>query len=190
MRWINTITAAAVLAVTAGLLLGPAPAESTEFMADRLVKRDGRVYRGSLYCKGDMWRIEHNNAGPVDVTIVRKDKGVVWLLMARTKRFKTLPLDPQSEPNCSHDLSHETARDHIGTEILEGHPTTVSEVTVREGEQDVAYYEWRAEDVQLPLRMARKDGAWVVQYKNLKVRRLSDQLFELPLHYRPLDPAD
>jgi hypothetical protein len=190
MRWFNTITAAAVMAVTAGLLLGPAPAESTEFMADRLVKRDGRVYRGSLYCKGDMWRIEHNNAGPVDVTIVRKDKGVVWLLMARTKRFKTLPLDPQSEPNCSHDLSHETARDHIGTEILEGHPTTVSEVTVREGEQDVAYYEWRAEDVQLPLRMARKDGAWVVQYKNLKVRRLSDQLFELPLHYRPLDPAD
>lgn len=188
IRWIHTTTMVAVLAAWAGLWLSPVHAESTEFMADRLMKWDGRVYRASLYCKGDMWRIEHNNPGPVDVTIVRKDKGVVWLLMSRTKRFKTLPIDPQSEPTCHHDLSHETARNHIGTEILEGHPTTVSEVTVREGEQDVAYYEWLADDVQLPLRMARKDGAWIVQYTNLKVRRLSAQLFELPLNYRPLDP--
>lgn len=186
MHWLNTTIA--VMAAGAGLLLDPFPADSTEFMADRLMTRDGRVYKGSLYCKGDRWRIEHNNAGPVDVTIVRKDIGVVWLLMARTRQFKMLPLESTSEPHCQHDLSHETARDHIGTEVLEGHPTTVSEVTVREGEQDVSYYEWWADDVQLPLRMARKDGAWAVRYTNLKVRQLSSQLFELPLHYRPLDP--
>ena len=111
----------AVMAAAAGLLLDPFPADSTEFMADRLMKRDGRIYKGSLYCKVDRWRIEHNNAGPVDVTIVRKDKGVVWLLMARTRQFKTIPLDASSEPNCQHDLTRETARDPIGTEILEGH---------------------------------------------------------------------
>jgi hypothetical protein len=109
----------------------------------------------------------------------------MWLLMPRTKRFITLPVDPGVGPTCQHDFAAEQRRDLIGAEILQGRPTTVSEVTVREGPQDVTYYEWRAEDVQLPLRLARKDGTWIADYKNLRVRRLAAQLFELPLHYRP-----
>lgn len=158
-------------------------------MADRVVLKDGRVSRASLYCRENMWRIEHNARGPVDVTIVRKDKGVMWLLMARTKQFKTLPFNPDSGPTCQHDLLHVRRRNLIGTEILQGRPTTVSEVTVREGTHDVTYYEWRAEDVHLPLRLARKDGTWIADYKNLRVSHLSAQLFELPQHYRPLDDA-
>jgi hypothetical protein len=177
-----------ILMVLGVSLFWEAPSGATEFVADQLTRKDGRVYRANLYCRDDMWRIEHNGSGPVDVTIVRKDKGLMWLLLARVRQFKTLPLDPESVPTCQQDLSNEVARDPIGNEILDGHPTTVSEVTVRDGDEDIAYYEWRADDVQLPLRVARVDGSWVVHYKNLKVRELSSQLFELPLHYRPIDP--
>jgi hypothetical protein len=78
-----------------------------------------------------------------------KDKGVMWLLMARTKRFITLPLDPEIGSTCQHDLASEQRRDLIGNETLQGRPTTVSEVTVREGTEEVTYYEWRADDIQL-----------------------------------------
>jgi hypothetical protein len=185
--WPRFIVSVALVG-TAGLLSAPAPALSAEFVADQLIKENGRVYRANLYCRENMWRIEHNNPGAVEVTIVRKDKGLMWMLLARVKGFKTLPLAASSTLACQHVLRHEIAREPIGTEILDGHPTTVSQVTVQEGGDTIVYYEWRAEDVQLPLRIARKDGAWVVDYHNLKLRKLSPQLFELPLHYRPIDP--
>ena len=162
-------------------------ASAIDFMTDRVVKKNGHLVRATLFCRADMWRIEHNTYGPVDVTIVRKDKGVMWLLMARTKRFITLPFDPKIGPTCQDDLASEQRRDLIGTETLQGRPTTVSEVTVREGSEEVTYYEWRADDVQITLRLARKDGTWLADYTNLRVTRLSAQLFELPSHYHPLE---
>ena len=154
---------------------------------DQLTRIDKRVYRASLYCRDDRWRIEHNDKGAVDITIVRKDKGIMWLLLARTREFKTVPIDPLAKLTCQHELGPEVARERIGTEILDGHPTTVSQVTVLEGGVKVVYYEWLADDLHLPLRVARKDGAWIIHYRNVKPRPLPSQMFELPLHYRPME---
>ena len=162
-------------------------ANASDFTADRVVVKNGHLDRATLYCRTNMWRIEHNTSGPVDVTIVRKDKGVMWLLIARTKRFITLPLDAEIGATCQHDFASEQQRDLIGNETLQGRSTTVSKVTVREGREDVVYYEWRADDVHLPLRLARKDGTWLAEYSHLRLTRLSTELFELPLHYRPLE---
>ena len=170
------------------LLACSPPTWSVDFVADQVTQIGDRIYRASLFCREDMWRIEHNNPGSIEVTIVRKDKGLMWLLMARMKQFKTLPLDPNAGLLFQPTLGKEIARDVIGTETLDGHPTTVSQITVRDGQQDIVYYQWWADDMQLPLRVARQDGAWIVHYKNIKLRRVSSQMFELPLHYRPIDP--
>jgi hypothetical protein len=162
-------------------------ASAIDFTAERVVVKNGHRDKATLYCRADMWRIEHNTLGPVDVTIVRKDQGVIWLLMAHTKRFITLPFDPQIGPTCQHDFTSAGQRDLIGREILQGRSTTVSKVTVREGTEDVTYYEWLADDVKVPLRVARKDGTWLVDYGNLHVTRLPTHLFELPLSYIPVD---
>jgi len=158
-----------------------------EFTVDRVIFENGHRLRATLFCRADMWRIEHNAAGPVNVTIVRKDKGIIWLLLPRTRHFVTLPFDRDMGATCQRDLRLEGRRERIGTEILQGHFTTVSEVTVREGSEDVTYYEWRAEDVQVPLRLARKDGRWLADYTNLRVTHLSPQLFELPSNYHPVE---
>jgi hypothetical protein len=78
-------------------------------------------------------------------------------------------------------------RDLIGSEMLQGRSTTVSKVTVREGLKDITYYEWLADDVKVALRVARKDGTWLVDYDKLRVTRLPTYLFELPLRYLPLE---
>lgn len=170
------------------LLAMSSSAWCAEFVADQWTQIGDRVYRASLFCREDRWRIEHNDLGSIEVTIVRKDKGLMWLLSARVKQFKTLPLDPDAGLLFQPTLGKEVAREVIGTETLDGHPTTVSQITVQDDHGLVVYYQWWAEDMQLPLKVARQDGSWIVHYKNIKLRRLSSQLFELPLHYRPVDP--
>ena len=163
------------------------PAHGVQFIAEQVTQSGGHTYRGSLYHRDDMWRIEHNDPGSIEVTIVRKDKGVIWLLLGRIKQFATMALDASSSSMLERSMDHEVGREMIGTEVLDGHPTTLFQVTTQEGQQVVIYYQWWAEDLQLPLRIARKDGAWIVQYRNVKLRPLSQRLFEIPLHYRPLE---
>ena len=160
---------------------------AVEFTVDRVVFENGHRFRATLFCRADMWRIEHNATGPVNVTIVRKDKGIIWLLLPQTRHFVTLPFEREMDLSCQRDLITEQRRERIGTEILQGHHTTVSEVTVREGSEEVTYYEWRADDVQIPLRLARKDGRWLTDYNNLRITHLSPQLFELPSNYHPIE---
>src|SRR5215217_2338371 len=162
--------------VTVGILLSMMSISSTvwsvEFVADQLTHIGDRTYRASLFCREDRCRMEHNSPGSIEVTIVRKDKGLMRLLSARLKRFKTLPIDVKAGPLFQPIVGREVAREIIGTETLDGHPTTLSLVTVHEVDRNVEYYQWWADDLQLPLRVARRDGAWIVDYKNIRIRRV------------------
>jgi hypothetical protein len=181
MRW------QCALALWIPLVITTTPVEGAQFVAEQVTQADGHVHRASLYHRDDMWRIEHNDPGSIEVTIVRKDKGVMWLLLGRTKQFATVPFDESTGITFERSMAREVGRETIGTEVLDGHPTTVFQITIQEGQQDVIYYQWWAEDIQLPLRIARKDGAWVVRYTNVKLRSLSPRLFDLPLNYRPIE---
>jgi hypothetical protein len=181
MRWIVSLVLCILMAVMT------APVHSVQFVADQVTQSGGHVHRGSLYYRDDMWRIEHNDPGPIEITIVRKDKGLMWLLLGRTKQFATVPFDGSTGVTLERSMVHEIGRETIGTELLDGHPTTLFQITVQEGKEAIIYYQWWAEDLQLPLRIARKDGAWIVQYKNVKLRSLSPRFFDLPLNYRPIE---
>jgi len=178
---------AIVLWMPLALLMITTPVHAVEFAAEQVTIYGGHTHRGNLYYREDMWRIEHNDPNSVEVTIVRKDKGLIWLLMSRTKQFATLPFDAAKGVTLERAMAHEIRRETIGTEVLEGHPTTVFLITVQEDRESFMYYQWWAEDLQLPLRIARKDGAWVVEYKRVKLRTLSPRLFDLPLNYRPIE---
>jgi hypothetical protein len=166
-----------------------------EFMADQITRIDGHSHRANLYYRDEMWRLEHQDLGPVNVTIVRKDKQLMWLLLSRMKHFKTVPYDPEQAPKVSERLDGEVAREEIGTEFLDGHPTTLYQITVQKalasGDQRTdVYYQWLATDIRFPLKLARKDGNWVVEYRNVKLRRMSDFLFQLPVNFQPLEEFD
>jgi len=183
MSWVFCLTLWMSLAVMA------TSAHGIQFIADQITVSGGHTHRGNLFYRDDMWRIEHNDPGSIEVTIVRKDKGLLWLLLGRTRQFATMPFDGSVASPLEQSMAHEIGRETIGTEVLDGHPTTVFQITAREGQREVIYYQWWAEDLHLPLRIARKDGAWIVEYKNLKLRSLSPRLFEIPLTYRPIESS-
>ena len=127
------------------------PAFALEFTADQITKIDGRTHKAFIYYRDQMWRIEHHSLGPVNVTIVRKDKQVVWHLLSRMKHFKTLPYDAEQELRVTPALEGEISRQEIGAEMREGHPTTLYEVTTKQGERVEQYYQWVATDLQFPM---------------------------------------
>lgn len=172
------------------LICGAIEAEALEFTADQVTKMNGRTQKSNIYYRDNMWRIEHHSMGPVNVSIVRKDKKVVWLLLSRMKHFKTLPYSPEQDLQVSERLEGEVSREEIGTETREGHPTTLYEVTVKQGERTEVYYQWLATDIHFPMKLAKKDGSWIVEYQHVKLRPVIDYLFQLPLNFEPLEEFD
>lgn len=162
-------------------------AAALEFTADQLTKIDGRTHKSFIYYRDQMWRIEHHSMGPVNVSIVRKDKQVVWLLLSRMKHFKEVPYDPDQDLRVTEKLEGEISRQEIGTEMREGHPTVLYEVTTKHGERVENYYQWVATDIHFPMKLAKKDGSWIVEYQHVKLRSVSDYLFNLPLNFHPLE---
>lgn len=179
--------------VTVGVLLGSlaaVEAGALEFTADQITKINGRTQKSNIFYRDNMWRIEHHTMGPVNISIVRKDKQVVWLLLSRMKHFKTVPYKAEQDLKVFEHLEGEIAREEIGTETREGHPTTLYEVTVKEGERTEVYYQWLATDIHFPMKLAKKDGSWIVEYQHVKFRPLIDYLFQLPLNFEPLEEFD
>ena len=185
------MTRAAALAILCAVWLsGVPPAGALEFSADQITKINGRSRKAKIYYRDDRWRLEHHDVGPVNVTIVRKDKQVMWLLLSRMKHFKTMPYDPEQAPKVTERMDGEVAREEIGTEVMDGHPTTLYQVTVQRGDRTEVYYQWLATDIRFPLKLARKDGSWIVEYRHVKLRPTSDYLFRLPLNFQPLESFD
>jgi hypothetical protein len=165
-------------------------ASALEFTADQVTKIDGKLHKAYIYYRDAMWRIEHQSTGPVNVSIVRKDKQIVWLLLSRLKHFRTIPYSPDHDLSVHERLDGEVARQEIGSEVREGHPTVLYEVTTRQGERVDAYYQWVATDIHFPMKLAKKDGSWIVEYQHVKMRSVSDYLFNLPVNFQPLETFD
>jgi hypothetical protein len=185
------MTRAIVFAIFfAAWLAGVPPAGALEFSADQITRINGHSRKANIYYRDEMWRLEHHDVGPVNVTIVRKDKQVMWLLLSRMKHFKTVPYDPEQAPKVAEKMAGEIAREEIGAEVLDGHPTILYQVTVQLGDRTEVYYQWLATDIRFPLKLAKKDGSWIVEYRHVKLRPTSDFLFQLPLNFQPLEEFD
>ena len=166
------------------------PAWALEFSADQITHAQGKKHVSNIFYRDDRWRLEHQEIGPVNVTIVRKDKQVMWMLLSRLKHYKEVPYDAAQAPKVQETLEGETSREAIGRETLDGHPTTLYEVRVKEGGRTESYYQWLATDIHFPLKLAKKDGSWVVEYRRVRMGHVSDFLFQLPVNFQPLESFD
>ena len=182
-QWVfRVILVAGTLWISAG-----AEAWALELVAERVTRIDGQSRRDNIYYRDNMWRVEHNAPGLVNVMIVRKDKGLVWLLLSQVGLFKTVNYEEEYARLVSERLDGETARETIGAGQLDGHPTTIYRITVATGSgKTEVYYQWFATDLQFPLRLARKDVDWLVEYAHVHVTHISDFMFLLPRSYRPI----
>lgn len=179
-----------ILLVLLLVLVVPGSAWALEFSADQIMRVNGKTHVSNIFYRDDRWRLEHQAAGPVSVTIVRKDKQVMWMLLSRLKHYKEMPYNAEQDPKVQETLDGEISRNAIGTETLDGHPTTLFEVHVQTGGRTEEYYQWLATDVRFPLKLMKKDGSWSVEYRRLRIGHVSDFLFQLPVNFQPLEEFD
>jgi len=97
--------------------------------------------------------------------------------------------DGSSAGTLERSIAHEMRRETIGTKVLDGHPTTLFQITAKEGSMTWSTIKWWAEDWQVPLRVARKDGAWMVEYKDVKLRSYLSALLRSPFITGRSNPA-
>jgi hypothetical protein len=182
-------TPALVIILSSLFFSATAPLSSAlEFAADRVTRSDQHMNKTRVFYRDDMWRMEHNTSGPVQVTIVRKDRHVVWYLLPSTRHFKTMAFHSDHALMVRPHLEGELSREVVGTQIMDGHPTTLYEVKVQKpGAGMETYYQWLASDINFPLRLTKKDGDWTVEYRHVRIGRTSDSLFQLPRGYEPID---
>ncbi len=121
---------------------------------------------------------------------MRKDKQLVWMILSRMTHFKSVPDSADQDLRVTEFLEGDMSRQEIGSEVREGHPTKLYEVTTKQGERVEQYYEWVATDIHFPMKLARKDGSWIVEYQHVKLRAVSDYLFNLPVNFQPLEEFD
>ena len=93
-------------------LVARGPVWALEFSADQITRTHGKTHRANIYYRDDRWRLEHQDPGPVNVTIVRKDKQVMWLIISRLKHYKEIPYDSEQAPKVpcvrnSHGISRQ-----------------------------------------------------------------------------------
>ena len=180
MRKLLGVTLAALLAL---VLAGPALA--LELSADVVRKGMGPEHTSRIFMKDKMIRLE-GVAGPMGpgYNILRQDKKVMWIVNPGQKMYFEVPLDGltdvSQQAQSGGRLPGEVSRKELGGEKVDGHPTTKYLITYQAGGQTHSIHQWMAKDLELPIKTADVDGAWSVEYRNIKKGPQPDGLFEVP----------
>ena len=106
---------------------------SVRFTADQVTKINGRDPKSNIYYRDNMG-IEHHTMGRSTSASSERQAGGLAAAVA-DEAFQNVPYKAEQDLKVSRSIGSEVSREEIGTETREGHPTTLYEVTVKEGER-------------------------------------------------------
>ncbi len=167
-----------------------APAWALELSADVVRRGKGQEQTSKVFIKNDKIRLEGmpSPGGGQGYNILRTDKKVIWLVQPERKTYIELPLghltDMSQQAVTGGKLPGEATRRELGQEKIDGRPTTKYEVIYSVAGQNYMIHQWLDRELKLPLKTADTDGAWSVEYRNLRLGPQADALFELPADYQ------
>lgn len=164
-------------------LLFTVNAFAIEFSADTLMTTKEGKMEGKMYFKENKFRMEMKSNEEM-IMIARMDKMVAWNIMPKQKMYMEMPLDMKNKPKVDEKMEGEIDRKLLGNETVDGHPTKKYLITYQSGKNKEQMHQWLATDIKFPVKSAAVDGSWVQEFKNIKMGRLADSLFELPSGYK------
>ena len=151
-----------------------------DFSADMISTSRGGIFRGKIFVSQDKVRME----SPQSITITRIDKKVMWILMPQEKTYMEQALDPTKIAATSEKVNGEIERKLIGQETIDGRATKKYEVVYNQNGNRVTMFQWLADGLKIPVKLAAGDNSWTMEYKNIKTGKQPDALFEVPADYQ------
>jgi len=153
---------------------------AADFSADIVNTAGGRTTQGKIYMAGNKIRMETAEG----VTITRMDKKVVWILMPGERMYMEQAFDQSKAPQTSESVTGEVERKKVGQETIEGKKADKYEIVYMADNKKETMYQWVLPEIKMPVKMVvpGKNG-WSMEYKNLKMGKQPDSLFEVPAGY-------
>ncbi|MCX5853340.1 MAG: DUF4412 domain-containing protein [Deltaproteobacteria bacterium] len=165
----------------------PKAAIPQELSAKVVSTSAGRSVTSKVYMKAGKFRFDNEMAGGSS-TIVRQDLKKVWIVMTTGKSYMEMAEAKEQESNIPADkMKGEVSRKVVGSETIDGHPTTKYEVTAKMEDKTMMSYQWFATDINFPVKTAAVDGSWSTEYRDIKIGGQPDSLFEVPAGYKKME---
>ncbi|HEX5646301.1 MAG TPA: hypothetical protein VFX56_04975 [Nitrospira sp.] len=163
-------------------------AAALDFSAERVVKNGKSMVTAHVNAKDDRWRFEFMQPqGGASIIIVRMDHGTSWLILSKRRQYLEVPVASDHRLVVSETMEGEISREFVGEETLNGYPTELFEVMVKEDGHTRQYFRWVTKVQRFPLKTVSKQGEWSEEFRRVIFTEQSPFLFELP---RRLDPAN
>ena len=187
LRSFNLVLASALLLPAMSLAAAP-PEPKVEYSADSTMETEGGMtMKSRIYSAPGKQRMEMGGADG-NVSIIRKDKKVMWQLMG--DMYMEMPLD-QSGSQDPHDMDiQQTA---VGEETVNGVKTTKYKViaTKKDGSKFGGFF-WTTKDhITVKMDLLSKEGDKKMRMSqeltNLKIGKQDPKLFEIPPGYTKND---
>jgi hypothetical protein len=150
-----------------------------EFSADFIMRSPGELLpiKGRIFVKNALIRHQVSERGDERVTIVRPDKGVIWVLNDDDKMYLEVAYQESDRRFDSWTPEDESRAKYLGKETISGVPCKKFELLV-DGSRSVY---WIAEKLSFPVKIESQEG--ILEYKNIVEGGANDTLFEPPADY-------
>lgn len=157
-----------------------------EFSADTVTTTGQHTMSGKIFFSDDKFRMDIN--APQTMTMItRQDKKVIWNIMHDQKMYMEMPIREENKPRVNKEFEGEIERKLLGKETIDGHPTEKYLITYKVENSTQQVYQWWATDINFPVKTEAVNGEWKQEYRNLKMGKQPDSLFEVPSGYKKFD---
>jgi outer membrane lipoprotein-sorting protein len=156
---------------------------AAEFSADMInTSPMGRI-EGKMFFKGGNFRQEMMMGGQKQITIFRKDKEVVWVLMPAQMMYMEMqagsrqnmaPVDPDQ-------IDKLGEKEYLGKEKVNGYMCSKYRYTFHDKSSGTAIY-WISDTLQFPIKMQTQgtSGSMSMEYRNIQEKTVPASLFNIP----------
>ncbi len=178
----KTIGLAFVVVFTCVLFALASDSFAQEFSADLVMQEKGKgIYiTGKIFVKGNKMRQEMVVEGMKQITIIRPDKGVIWMVMPEGQMYMETPYQAGDKKFEKWSSEKEKKAKYLGKETVSG--LSCKKYQITEGGEKM--HVWISEKSPFPVKMDYRDG--IMEYKNIKFGSVRDSLFEIPSGYQKM----
>lgn len=184
---ISMILVIAVMGIFFLYSLSPA----AEFSADMIHKMGGETAKGKVYVKGNKIRQEMAKEGEEAIMIMLLDKGIIWNLIPEQRIYMEMPSmgDVVNDPEYEKKLEEMAEKKYLGKEKVNGYVCKKYQYIYHDKSMG-ALTQWFSEKLNYPIKseMGGQSGGMdmLIEYKNIKEKKLPDSLFEIPPGYKKM----
>lgn len=172
------------------VIAAPPPEVKVDYSADSTMETEGGMtMKSRLYHTVEKERMEMGGSDGM-VSIIRKDKKVVWQLMGNM--YMEMPMDASNASGM--DAFDITEQVEVGPETINGLKTTKSKIVAvkKDGSGKFGGFFWTTkEGITVKMDMLSKEGdkkmRMTSELSNLKIEKQDPALFEVPAGYTKND---